>query len=85
MHRVLLQAGNLKACCDNRKTQATVDEIAGGLTVTASAPDGIIEALEVDDATWAVGVQWHPEEASEEATGPALFAGLVAAARSRSR
>lgn len=56
-----------------------IDEIAAGLTVTASAPDGIIEALEVDDATWAVGVQWHPEvSAHDDRTQQALFDTLVA-------
>ena len=56
-----------------------IDEVAAGLTVTASAPDGIIEALEVDDATWAIGVQWHPEvSAHDDQTQQALFDALVA-------
>ena len=55
-----------------------IDEVADGLTVTASAPDGIVEALEVDDATWAVGVQWHPEvSAHDDPTQQALFDALV--------
>lgn len=33
-----------------------------GFEVTATAPDGVIEAIErIDDARWVVGVQWHPE------------------------
>lgn len=59
-----------------------IDDVAEGLTVTASAPDGIIEALEVDDASWAVGVQWHPEvSAHDDPTQQALFDRLVAGAR----
>lgn len=35
--------------------------IAPNLTVVAQAPDGIIEAVEVDGHRFAIGVQWHPE------------------------
>jgi putative glutamine amidotransferase len=39
------------------------DRIAPGLRVTATAPDGIVEGLESDDAGWwMLAVQWHPEE-----------------------
>jgi putative glutamine amidotransferase len=31
------------------------------LSVSATAPDGVIEAIEHDGAAWALGVQWHPE------------------------
>jgi putative glutamine amidotransferase len=36
--------------------------VAAPLRATATAPDGIVEAAEMDDATFIVGVQWHPEE-----------------------
>lgn len=39
-----------------------IDQLAEGLTVTATAPDGIIEGVEISDARFFVGVQWHPEE-----------------------
>ena len=33
-----------------------------GFDITATAPDGVLEAIErIDDARWVVGVQWHPE------------------------
>jgi putative glutamine amidotransferase len=39
---------------------------APGLRVTATAPDGIIEAVESeDDDWWVLAVQWHPEEMSD--------------------
>ena len=43
---------------------------------TASAPDGVVEALEwADQTAWpALGVQWHPEL---DVTGPAVFGWLV--------
>ena len=56
-----------------------IDEVGEGLRVTARSADGIVQAVELDDATFGVAVQWHPEEdAAEDAR---LFAGLVEAAR----
>ncbi len=44
--------------------------IGAGLTVAAVSSDGIIEALEYRDNTFALGVQWHPErDALEDARG----------------
>lgn len=34
---------------------------APGLSIAASAPDGVIEAIEGEDHPFALGVQWHPE------------------------
>jgi putative glutamine amidotransferase len=39
-----------------------IRRLGEGLRATATAPDGLIEALEAaDDAHFLVGVQWHPE------------------------
>ena len=38
-----------------------VRDIAPDLAVTAVAPDGLVEGLEVAGHPFAVGVQWHPE------------------------
>ncbi|MCY1344824.1 Gamma-glutamyl-gamma-aminobutyrate hydrolase PuuD [compost metagenome] len=39
-----------------------VDRLAPGLRVEALAPDGLIEAISVEGAaSFALGVQWHPE------------------------
>ncbi len=41
----------------------SVKDVAPGFRVTATSPDGIIEAIEWDgDDWWALAVQWHPEE-----------------------
>ncbi|MCX7623705.1 MAG: gamma-glutamyl-gamma-aminobutyrate hydrolase family protein [Thermomicrobium sp.] len=62
-----------------------IDAPAPGLVVTARAPDGVIEAVELPSATFVLGVQWHPERLYR--TFPqhrALFRALVLAAlRSR--
>jgi putative glutamine amidotransferase len=38
-----------------------VKELAPGLRVSATAPDGLIEGVELPDHPFALGVQWHPE------------------------
>ena len=48
-----------------------------GLTASAWAADGTIEALEDTGSRFRIGVQWHPETAADQG----IFAGLVAAAR----
>ena len=40
---------------------ANPDKLGDGLTVVAVSSDGIIEAIEYQDATFALGLQWHPE------------------------
>lgn len=37
-----------------------VDKIAPGLTICATSPDGLVEAIE-STKPWILGVQWHPE------------------------
>lgn len=53
-----------------------------GVLVSARAPDGVAEGIEVNDHPFAVGVQWHPEAVlRHEPRHAALYQGLVAAAR----
>lgn len=40
----------------------SVDALGEGLVATATAPDGVVEAVEAADGSFCVGVQWHPEE-----------------------
>lgn len=58
-----------------------IRDLAPGLTVTATAPDGIIEAVELPDHPFAIGVQWHPEWlVADDPAMLRLFEGFVAAA-----
>jgi len=60
--------------------QAIADP-APGLVVTARAPDGVIEAVELPTATFVVAVQWHPERLYRHSIAHrTLFAALVEAA-----
>jgi putative glutamine amidotransferase len=36
-------------------------DLAPELTVSATAPDGLVEGVEVEGHPFAIGVQWHPE------------------------
>ncbi len=42
--------------------------VATSLRIAASADDGIIEATEHVEASWVIGVQWHPEDTAGNAT-----------------
>lgn len=59
-----------------------LDQVAEGFRVTARATDGVIEAIECDDASFWVGVQFHPERMVEDSdpAALALFAAFIAAA-----
>lgn len=60
-----------------------IDRLARGLRVEAVAPDGTIEAVSVvGAATFALGVQWHPEwNVARDPISRRLFAAFGAAAR----
>lgn len=60
----------------------SVKDLAPALELAAVAPDGIVEAVEVRDHPFAVGVQWHPEElAGTDPRNQRLFEALVRASR----
>ena len=59
----------------------SVKELGSGLKVTATADDGVIEAIELTQSMFVVGVQWHPERDYE--TNKPLFDRLVSASRER--
>jgi len=60
--------------------------IGKGLQAVATAPDGVIEAVEDSNGRFVVGVQWHPERGfREDNFAQALFAMFVQeAAKSKS-
>jgi gamma-glutamyl-gamma-aminobutyrate hydrolase PuuD len=54
-----------------------VDRLPAGVEEAGWAADGTVEAFEVCDKIWAIGVQWHPEVHD----GLALFTAFVEACR----
>lgn len=58
----------------NSNHHQAVKQVGGRFRVAATAPDGVIEALESLDPNWfCVGVQWHPEADSSSALDLQLF------------
>ena len=56
------------------------------LRVEARSPDGLVEAVSVNDHPFALGVQWHPEwNSSEYALSRMLFEGFITACQSYSQ
>ncbi len=45
----------------NSRHHQAADQIAPGLELTATAPDGVVEALELPNKRFVLAVQWHPE------------------------
>jgi putative glutamine amidotransferase len=55
-----------------------------GTVVSASARDGVIEAVEIPDRSFVIGVQWHPERLfAEDKAAQRLFVAFVQAAAAR--
>ena len=58
-----------------------IKRLAENLREVAWAPDGVIEAVEMEGDRFVVAVQWHPEELVErDPAARSLFAALIAAA-----
>jgi putative glutamine amidotransferase len=68
----------------NSRHHQAVRAAGNGLVVSATAPDGIIEAIEDPSRRYFVGVQWHPENFYRTGEFRPLFESFVEAA-SRTR
>ena len=89
-HEVRLSAGSrlhsilgVETIGTNSSHHQAIRELALGLVITARAPDGVVEAVELPEHPFAVGLQWHPERmvlAHPRMLRP--FEALVEAARS---
>lgn len=69
-----------ETCHVNSRHHQSVKQAANGFEVTATSPDGVIEAMEKPDAPFCVAVQWHPENFWRTGEFRELFQGLVQAA-----
>ena len=69
------------ACEVNSRHHQAVKDVAPGFRVSATAPDGVIEAIEDPAARFCLGVQWHPENFWRTGEFRPLFEGFVEAAQ----
>ncbi len=68
------------ACDVNSRHHQAVKNVAPGFKVSATAPDGVIEAIEDPEARFCLGVQWHPENFFRTGEFRPLFEGFLEAA-----
>jgi len=68
-------------CSVNSRHHQAIKRLAPGFEVTATAPDGVIEAIECPNATFCLGVQWHPENFWRTGEFRPLFEGFIEACR----
>ena len=89
-HDISIEAGSLLARClarpegglfsVNSYHHQAPGRLGEGLAVSARARDGVIEALEMPDRRFCLGVQWHPD--FDPGSAP-IFAAFVEACRGR--
>lgn len=65
----------------NSRHHQAVAKAAAGFAVSATAPDGVIEAMERPGDTFCVAVLWHPENFWRTGEFRPLFEGFIDAAR----
>jgi putative glutamine amidotransferase len=68
------------ACEVNSRHHQAVKRVAQGFQVAATAPDGVVEAIEDPAARFCLGVQWHPENFFRTGEFRPLFEGFLEAA-----
>lgn len=69
----------------NSRHHQAVDRLAEGFDVGATAPDGVIEAIEKPRLRFCVGVQWHPENFWRTGEFRSLFESFIAACETGGR
>ncbi|MBI3049600.1 MAG: gamma-glutamyl-gamma-aminobutyrate hydrolase family protein [Acidobacteria bacterium] len=91
-HEVWLESGSLletlmrdslsegESCQVNSRHHQAIDATGEGLVTVATAPDGVIEAVEDPSRRFCLAVQWHPENFYRTGEFRALFEGFVKAA-----
>ena len=90
-HEISIRRGSLLERVLNESTPSThiqgvnsrhhqaVREIGADLIITATAPDGVVEAAEDPSCRFFIGVQWHPENFCRTGRFQELFDALVRA------
>jgi putative glutamine amidotransferase len=79
------RAGAACSCRVNSRHHQSVGRLGNALVVSATAADGVVEAVEQPDHRFCIGVQWHPENFWQSGEFRPLFDAFVAAAAAAGR
>lgn len=69
------------SCAVNSRHHQAAKDLGEGLVATATAPDGVVEAIEHPGRRFVLGVQWHPENFWRTGEFRSLFEAFVQACR----
>jgi putative glutamine amidotransferase len=67
----------------NSRHHQAPGRLGDGFVVSATSPDGVVEAIERPKARFCIGVQWHPENFWKSGRFRSLFESFVRAASQR--
>lgn len=67
----------------NSRHHQSVKRLGDSLVISATAPDGVVEAIERPASTFCVAVQWHPENFWRTGEFDVLFDALIRSASAR--
>jgi putative glutamine amidotransferase len=84
IERLMREHLNDDTCAVNSRHHQAIRTLGDGLVVSATAPDGVIEAVEDPGRVFCLGVQWHPENFHRTGEFRPMFEGFVQAAQPRS-
>ena len=86
--KIIIEAGSQLAaimgdesCRVNSLHHQAIDRLGDSMRVVARDSDNIVQAVEVVDERFQIGVQWHPEYLPQRRRHRQLFRALIAAAR----
>ncbi len=76
---------NRHTCRVNSRHHQAVGQLGRSLLASATARDGVVEAIETSDGDFCIGVQWHPENFWQSGEFLPLFSAFTAASAIRTK
>ena len=89
VHEVMVHPGTTLAevmACERKQVNSrhhqAINRLGAGLRVSSLALDGVVEGIELPEARFVLGVQWHPEDrVARDGADASLFSSLLQACR----